>query len=186
MSIETVLAEAGDKMGKAIDVAREELASIRTGRAHPAMFAKLTAEYYGTPTPLNQIASVQIPEPRQVLISPYDKSAMGAIERALRDSDLGVNPSNDGAVIRLSLPQLTEERRRDFVKLARGRAEDSRVSVRTIRRAAKESLDRMVKDGDAGEDEIGRAEKTLEATTKKHVDSIDDLLRRKETELLEI
>jgi len=186
MSIETVLAEAGDKMDKAIDVAREELASIRTGRAHPAMFAKLTAEYYGTPTPLNQIASVQIPEPRQVLISPYDKSAMGAIERALRDSDLGVNPSNDGAVIRLSLPQLTEERRRDFVKLARGRAEDSRVSVRTIRRAAKEGLDRMVKDGDAGEDEVARAEKTLESTTKKHVDSIDDLLRRKETELLEI
>ncbi len=186
MSIETVLADAGEKMDKAIEVAREELASIRTGRAHPAMFAKLTADYYGTPTPLNQIASVHIPEPRQVLITPYDKSAMGAIERALRDSDLGVNPNNDGAVIRLSLPQLTEDRRRDFVKLARGRAEDSRVSVRAIRRTAKEGLDRMVKDGDAGEDEVNRAEKSLEVTTRKHVDSVDDLLRRKETELLEI
>lgn len=186
MSTEDALAEAGGKMDKAVEVAREELAAIRTGRAHPAMFTKLTADYYGTPTPLNQIASIQIPEPRMVLIAPYDKSAMGAIERALRDSDLGINPSNDGSMIRIALPQLTEERRRDFVKVARSKAEDARITVRNIRRTAKESLDRLVKDGDAGEDEVSRAEKTLETLTKKHVDSVDDLLKHKESELLEI
>lgn len=186
MSTEDTLAEAGDRMDKAIQIARDELAGIRTGRAHPAMFTKLTAEYYGTPTPLNQIASIQIPEPRMVLISPYDKSAMGAIERALRDSDLGINPSNDGSLIRIVLPQLTEERRREFVKIARAKAEDSRVAVRNIRRTAKEGLDRLVKDGDVGEDDVARAEKSLEALTKKHVDAVDDLLKHKETELLEI
>lgn len=185
MSTEETLFDAEDKMDKALTVARDELASIRTGRAHPAMFTKLSAEYYGTPTPIQQLATVTVPEPRTVMISPYDKSSMGSIERAIRDSDLGVNPNNDGSNIRINMPPLTEERRREFVKLARTKAEESRVTVRGIRRNAKETLDRMAKDGDAGEDDVNRAEKTLEALTKKHVDTVDDLLRNKEFELLE-
>jgi ribosome recycling factor len=133
-----------------------------------------------------QLASFQTPEARTVLITPYDKSAMGAIEKALRDSDLGANPANDGNVIRVVLPQLTEERRRDYIKIARGKAEEARVSVRNIRRKAKESIDRLVKDGEVGEDEGTRAEKELEVTTKKYVDTIDELLSRKETELLDV
>jgi len=185
MSTEETLFDAEDKMEKALVVARDELAAIRTGRAHPAMFTKLTVEYYGTPTPIQQLAGISIPEPRMVLISPYDKSAMNSIERAIRDSDLGVNPGNDGTNIRIVLPPLTEERRREFVKLARGKAEESRVTVRGIRRNAKEELDRMGKDGEVGEDEVARAEKTLESLTRRHVDVVDDLLRNKEAELLE-
>lgn len=185
MTTEEALFDAEDKMEKALGVARDELASIRTGRAHPAMFTRLSAEYYGTPTPLQQLATITVPEPRMVMIVPYDKSAMGSIERAIRDSDLGVNPSNDGVNIRVNMPPLTEERRREFVKLARTKAEESRVTVRGIRRNAKDTLDRMAKDGDAGEDDVNRAEKTLEALTKKHVDVVDELLRNKESELLE-
>jgi ribosome recycling factor len=185
MSTEETLFEAEDKMDKAIGVARDELAAIRTGRAHPAMFTKLNAEYYGTPTPLQQLATITIPEPRMVMIAPYDKSAMNSIERAIRESDLGVNPGNDGVSIRVVLPQLTEERRREFVKIARSKAEESRVTVRGIRRNAKDEFDRLVKDGEVGEDDVARAEKTLEALTKKHVDGVDDLLRNKEAELLE-
>ena len=184
-STEEALFDAEDKMDKALEVARDELASIRTGRAHPAMFTRLTAEYYGTPTPLQQLATISVPEPRMVMISPYDKSAMGSIERAIRDSDLGVNPSNDGVNIRVNMPPLTEERRREFVKLARTKAEESRVTVRGIRRNAKDALDRMGRDGEVGEDDVNRAEKTLEVLTKKHVDGVDDLLRHKESELLE-
>lgn len=185
MSTDETLFDAEDKMEKALGVARDELAAIRTGRAHPAMFTKLNAEYYGTPTPIQQLASISIPEPRMVLIAPYDKSAMNSIERAIRDSDLGVNPGNDGTNIRVVLPQLTEERRREFVKIARTKAEESRVTVRGIRRNAKEALDRMVRDGEVGEDDVARAEKTLEVLTRKHVDVVDDLLRNKEHELLE-
>ena len=185
MSIEETLFDAEEKMDKALGVARDELAAIRTGRAHPAMFTKLTAEYYGTPTPIQQLAGISIPEPRMVLITPYDKSAMNSIERAIRDSDLGVNPGNDGTNIRVALPALTEERRREFVKLARGKAEESRVTVRGIRRNAKEELDRMVKDSEVGEDDVARAEKSLETLTRRHVDIVDDLLRNKESELLE-
>jgi ribosome recycling factor len=143
-------------------------------------------EYYGSPTPLQQLASFQIPEARTVVISPYDRSSMGGIEKALRDSDLGVNPTNDGNIIRVVLPQLTQERRKDYIKLARSKAEDARVSVRNIRRRAKEELDRIVKDGEAGEDEVTRAEKELEQVTRRHVEVIDDLLRHKEHELLEV
>ena len=184
--IDETLFEAEEKMEKAVGVAKEDFAAIRTGRANPAMFSKIMVDYYGAPTPLQQLASFQTPEARTVIVSPFDRSSMNAIEKAIRDSDLGVNPSNDGVIIRLVLPQLTEERRRDYVRLARHKAEEARVSVRNIRRRAKETLDKMAKDGDAGEDEVGRAEKELEGLTKRHVESIDDLLRHKESELLEV
>jgi ribosome recycling factor len=184
--IDETLLDAEEKMEKAVEVAKEDFAAIRTGRANPAMFSRLLVDYYGSPTPMMQLASFQTPEARTVLITPYDKSAMGAIEKALRDSDLGANPADDGNVIRVVLPQLTEERRRDYIKIARGKAEEARVSVRNIRRRAKEAIDRLVKDGDVGEDEGTRAEKELESTTKKHVDTIDELLSRKETELLDV
>ena len=161
--IDETLLEADDKMDKAIEVAKEDFATIRTGRANPGMFSRLTVDYYGSPTPLQQLASFHTPEARTMLITPYDKSAMAAIEKALRDSDLGVNPTNDGNLIRVSLPELTEERRKEYIKLARHKGEDARVSIRNIRRKAKEELDRISKDGEAGEDEVARAEKELEA-----------------------
>jgi len=184
--IDQTLREADVKMDKAVEVAKEEFAAIRTGRAHPAMFAKLTADYYGSPTPIQQLASFHIPEARVVLIAPYDKTAMTAIEKAIRDSDLGVNPANDGNVLRVVLPELTEERRREYIKLARSKAEEGRVSVRNIRRAAKHALEKLEKDGEVGKDDVTGAEKRLDGLTKKHVDAIDDLLRHKESELLEV
>ena len=184
--IDDTLLEAEDKMDKAIEVAKEDFAGIRTGRASAGMFAKISVDYYGAPTPLQQLASFNNPEARTILVSPFDKSATPAIEKAIRDSDLGVNPSTDGNVIRVVLPALTEERRRDYVKLAKGKAEDARVSVRNVRRRAKEELDRIVRDGEAGEDEVARAEKELESLTKKHVDAVDALLAGKENELLEV
>jgi ribosome recycling factor len=184
--IDDTLLEAEEKMDKAIEVAKEDMATIRTGRANPAMFQKIVVEYYGSPTPLQQLASFTTPEARTILVSPFDASSLGAIERALRDSDLGVNPSNDGRIIRVVLPQLTEERRKDYVKLARHKAEEARVAVRNVRRRAKEELDRIVKDGEAGEDDVTRAEKELEALTKRHVDAIDQVLAHKESELLEV
>jgi ribosome recycling factor len=184
--IDDTLLEAEEKMDKAVEVAKEDFAVIRTGRATPALFSKILVDYYGSPTPLQQLASFATPEARTVIITPYDRSSMPSIEKSIRDSDLGVNPTNDGTIIRVVLPQLTEERRRDFIKVAKHKAEDARISVRNIRRRAKEELDRIAKDGEAGEDEVGRAEKELEQVTKRHVDTIDDLLRHKETELLEV
>ena len=184
--IEETMFEAEEKMDKAVEVLKEDFAGIRTGRANPGLFNKLLVEYYGAPTPLQQLASFQTPEARTILISPFDKSAMAAIEKTLRDSDLGVNPSNDGNVIRCVLPALTEERRKDYIKLARHKGEDAKVSIRNIRRHAKDQLDRYVKDGEVGEDEGKRAEKDLDATTKKYVDVVDDLMRHKEAELLEV
>ena len=184
--IDETLLEAEEKMDKAVEVAKEDFATIRTGRANAAMFSKVTVDYYGAPTPLQQLASFTTPEARTILITPFDVSALGNIERALRDSDLGVNPSNDGKIIRIVLPQLTEERRRDYVKLAKHKAEDARVSLRNVRRRAKDILDKMSKDGDAGEDEVARAEKELEVVTKKHVEMVDQLLAHKESELLEV
>jgi ribosome recycling factor len=184
--IDDTLLEAEEKMDKALEFAKEEFATIRTGRANAAMFSKLHIDYYGSPTPLQQLASVNVPEARTVLISPYDKSSLHAIEKAIRDSDLGVNPTDDGGVIRIVLPQLTEERRKDYVKLAKTKAEDARVAVRSVRRHAKDELDRIVRDGEAGEDEVVRAEKELDALTKKHVDLVDHLLAVKESELLEV
>ena len=184
--IADIIREAETKMAGAIEYAKEEFAAIRTGRAHPAMFAKLTAEYYGAQTPLQQLATFQVPDARVVMITPYDASSMTAIEKSIRDSDLGVNPSNDGKTIRVTLPQLTEERRKEYIKLAKSKAEDARISVRGARRTAKEALDKMVKDKEVGEDEVARAEKQLDATTKKNTDAIDDVLKHKEAELLEV
>ena len=184
--IDETLLRAEEKMDKAIEVAKEDFATIRTGRANAAMFSKVFVDYYGSPTPLQQLASFSTPEARTILIAPFDKSSTVSIEKALRDSDLGVNPTNDGNVIRVMLPSLTEERRKDFVRLARAKAEDARISVRNIRRRAKEELDRIVKDGEAGEDEVARAEKELEVLTKKRVEIIDTVLAAKENELLEV
>lgn len=184
--IDATLREADEKMGKAVEVAKDEFASIRTGRAHPAMFAKLTADYYGSPTPIQQLASFHNPEPRVVTINAYDRSALGAIEKAIRDSDLGVNPTNNGDMLRVVMPELTEERRKEYIKLARHKAEEGRVSVRNIRRNAKQHMERAQKDGEVGEDDVAGAEKRLDAMTKKHVDEVDDLLKHKEAELLEV
>lgn len=182
---ETLLA-AEEKMDKAVEVAKEDFATIRTGRANPGMFSKIMVDYYGSPTPLQQLASFATPEARTILISPFDMSSMRAVEKAIRDSDLGVNPTDDGKVIRVVLPQLTEERRRDYVKLAKHKAEEARVAVRNIRRHAKDELDRIARDGEAGEDEVARAEKELEVLTKRHVELVDQLLVHKENELLEV
>ena len=184
--IDDTLLDTEEKMQKAVAVAKEEFGVIRTGRAHPSMFNKITAEYYGTPTPLNQLASFHLPEPRMVVVQPYDKSSLGAIERAIRDSDLGVNPANDGTVIRVVLPELTEERRKEYIRVARHKAEDSRVSIRNIRRHGKDALDKLVKNGEAGEDDVRRAERELEELTRTYVDQIDELLKNKESELLEV
>ena len=180
------LADADTKMKKALEVAKEDFATIRTGRAHPSLFNKIMVDYYGSYTPLSQLASFQVPEARMAIISPFDKAAFTSIEKAIRESDLGVNPASDGAVIRVSFPQLTEERRKDFIKVARTKAEESRVSIRNIRRAAKEAMEKLEKDGDIGKDDLSRSEKELEKVTTDHVSKIDDLLKHKETELLEV
>jgi ribosome recycling factor len=184
--IDDTLLEAEEKMDKAVTVAKEDLSGIRTGRAHPTMFNKITVEYYGTQTPVNQLASFHMPEPRMIVIQPFDKSSLGAIERSIRNSDLGVNPSNDGAIIRVAFPELSEERRRDFIKVARHKAEDSRVSIRNIRRHAKDSIEKLVKTGDAGEDDGRRAQGELDELTQGYVSQVDELLKHKEAELLEV
>jgi ribosome recycling factor len=184
--IDETLLEAEEKMEKAVAVAKEEFAGIRTGRVNPSMFNKITAEYYGTQTPVNQLASFHMPEPRMIIVQPFDKSSLVAIEKAIRSSDLGVNPSNDGVIIRVIFPDLSEERRREFIKVARHKAEDSRVSIRNIRRHAKDSLDKLVKGGEAGEDDGRRAERELDDLTHVYVTQVDELLRHKEAELLEV
>lgn len=184
--IDEIMLEAEEKMEKAIEVAQDEFGAIRTGRANTAMFAGIEVEYYGAPTPLQQLASFTIPEARTVIVTPYDRSSMNDIIKAIRESDLGVNPTDDGNIIRVQLPALTEERRKDYVKIARTKAEDARISIRSIRRKAKDGLDKLKKDGDAGEDEIARHEKDLEALTKKYVDQVDELLSSKEEELLTV
>ena len=184
--ISETLKDAEQKMDKCVEVTREDFAAIRTGRAHPQMFQKLTAEYYGTPTPLQQLASFTVPEARVIIVAPYDQGAMGAIEKAIRESDLGVNPSNDGKLIRCVFPELTEERRKEYIKVARHKAEEGRVAIRNLRRHAKQQLEKLEKDHEAGQDDITGAEKRLDGFTKKHTDAIDDLLRHKEAELLEV
>ncbi len=184
--IEETLFEAEEKMESAVEHAKEEFAAIRTGRATPAMFSKIVVDYYGAPTPVTQMASVGVPEPRMVIVKPYDASQLGAIERAIRDSDLGVNPNNEGTQLRIHLPQMTEERRRDMIKVARSKAEEGRVAIRNVRRKAKEQLDKLVKDGGAGEDDGRRAEKELDDVTHRYVAIIDELVKHKEAELLEV
>ncbi|MCX6462042.1 MAG: ribosome recycling factor [Pseudonocardiales bacterium] len=184
--IDETLFDAEEKMEKAVSVAKDDLASVRTGRATPNMFSRVVVEYYGAMTPLNQLSSITVPEARMAVIKPYDQSQLKALEKAIRDSDLGLNPSNDGQIIRVVIPQLSEERRREMVKVARGKGEDARVTIRSIRRKAMEELGRIVKDGEAGEDEVSRAEKELQGTVDKYVHQVDELVKNKEAELLEV
>ena len=183
--IADVLSDATARMHKAVEVAKDDFATVRTGRANPQLFQKIMVSYYGTPTPLAQLASLANPEARTLVVTPYDKSALKDIEQAIRDTpNLGANPSNDGNIVRVTLPELTEERRKEYVKIVRSKAEDARVSVRNIRRKAKDDLDALK--GEVGDDEVSRAEKELEHLTKSNVDAIDDALKRKEAELLEV
>ena len=185
--IDEILLTATDKMDKAVEATKEDFSTVRTGRANPQLFQKLMVDYYGTPTPLAQLGGIQNPEARTIVVTPYDKSALGAIEKAIRDMpNLGANPTNDGSLVRVTLPDLTEERRKEYVKLVRTKAEDHRVSIRNIRRKANDELDVLKKDALAGEDEISRAAKELDAMTKSHVDAIDEALKKKEAELLEV
>ena len=184
--ISETLNEADAKMKKAVEVTREDFAAIRTGRANPSMFHKLTAEYYGTQTPLQQLATFTAPEARVIIIAPFDMTALPAIERSIRDSDLGVNPTDDGKTIRVVLPELTEERRKEYIKMAKTKAEDGKIAIRNIRRHAKQALDKLEKDGEVGKDDVTGAEKRLDSVTKKHTDEIDELLKHKEAELLEV
>ena len=185
-SRDDVMRDAEDKMQKAVSVNLEELSSIRSGRATPALLNKITIDYYGTQTPLNQVANVSVPEPRLMVISPYDKNSISAIEKAIQASDLGITPNNDGNVIRLAFPQLTEDRRKEMIKLAHVRAEDGRVAIRGVRRHAKQELERMKKDGTLSEDEERAAENQLQKLTDKYVQEVDQNLSRKEAELSEV
>ena len=184
--IDETLFDAEEKMEKAVGVARDDLAAIRTGRANPGMFTRINVDYYGAMTPITQLSGINVPEARLVVIKPYEQSQLAVIEKAIRDSDLGVNPTNDGNVIRVAIPQLTEERRRDLVKQAKSKGEDARVSVRNIRRKAMEELHRIKKDGEAGEDDVKHAEKDLDKSTQQYVGQIDELVKHKEGELLEV
>ena len=184
--IDEILMDAEERMDKAIAAAREDFATVRTGRANASMFNKVVVDYYGAYTPVAQLASIAIPEARMIIITPYDKSAFNEIEKALRDSDLGINPTSDGNVIPVSLPQLSEERRKEFIKVAKNKAEDARISIRNVRRSAKDQLDKLQKDGHVGEDDVRRGEKHLDEVTHKHVEHIDEILKHKEAELLEV
>ena len=182
--ISDVLAEAKDKMNRAVEVAKDDFATVRTGRINPALFQKIPVDYYGTPTPLAQLASLQSPEARTLIVTPYDKTALKEIEKAIvAFPNLGANPTNDGTIVRVTIPELTEERRKEYVKLVRAKGEDAKIALRNVRRRAKDDLDATK---EVGEDEIARAEKELDAITKTHVDAIDEALKRKEAELLEV
>jgi ribosome recycling factor len=183
--ISDVLTEATEKMAKAVEVAKDDFSTVRTGRINAALFQKIPVEYYGTPTPLAQLASLQTPEARTLIVTPYDKTALKEIERAIATfPNLGASPTNDGDIVRVTIPELTKDRRKEFVKLVRTKGEDHKVVVRNIRRKAKDDLDALK--GEISDDEISRADKDLEALTKKHVDQIDESLKKKEAELLEV
>ena len=182
--IDDILLESEDRMIHSVEHAREDLTTIRTGRANPAMFNGVMAEYYGTMTPITQMATISVPEPRMMIIKPYEMSVMADIENAIRNSDLGVNPTNDGQVLRVTIPQLTEERRRDLVKVAKSKGEDAKIAIRNIRRKGMDQLKRIQKDGAAGEDEVQAAE--LDKVTAKYVAQVDEVVALKEKELLEV
>ena len=184
--INDTLNEADQKMAKSVEATREEFAAIRAGRAHPSMFSKIMVDYYGTPTPLQQLASFTAPEARIIIVQPYDVGAIAGVEKAIRDSDLGVNPSSDGKQLRCVFPELTEERRKEFIKLAKEKAEGGKIAVRQVRQKAKQNLEKLEKDGEAGKDDVTGAEKRLDGLTKKHTDAIDEMLKSKESELLEV
>jgi ribosome recycling factor len=181
-----ILLEAIDKMDKAVEHAQSQFTTVRTGRATPALVEKLMVNYYGADVPLQQLAGFQVPEARMLVVKPHDRGALGAIEKAIRDSDLGMSPSNDGTVIRLNFPALTEERRREYVKLVKNMAEDGRVAVRNVRRDARKHLETAEKAGDISADELERAEKELEKITHDHIEHIDKAVAKKEHELLEV
>jgi ribosome recycling factor len=183
--IADVLAEADSRMTKAVEVARDDFSTVRTGRANPALFQRILVDYYGSPTPLGQLASLQVPEARMMIITPYDKTSLKDIERAIATTpNIGGSPTNDGQIIRIVMPELTQDRRKEFVKIVRGKSEDAKVSIRNIRRRAKDDLDALK--SEVGDDDVARAEKELEALTKRHIDAVDDALKRKEAELLEV
>lgn len=183
--IADVLTDVTSRMERALEAAKEDFATVRTGRANPQLFQKILVDYYGSATPLQQLASLANPEARTLIITPYDKSALKAIEQAIRDTpNLGVNPTNDGNIIRVSMPELTEERRKEYVKIVRGKSEDAKVHVRGLRRKAKDELDALK--SDVGEDEVARGEKELDGLTRGFSDQIDEALKRKEAELLEV
>ncbi|MEM9038492.1 MAG: ribosome recycling factor [Actinomycetota bacterium] len=184
--IEETLLEAMEKMDKAVEHTRSQFATVRTGRATPSLVERINVEYYGAPVPLQQLASISVPEARQLLIKPHDRGTLEAIEKAIRESDLGANPNNDGISIRLSLPQLTEERRREYVKVAKNMAEDGRIALRNTRREARKTLESWEKDGEISADDLERAEKELDKVTSDHVDDVDQALANKEQELLEV
>ncbi len=184
--MQEVIKDAEDRMKKSIEAVTDDLGSIRTGRASAALFDKIKVDYYGAPTPLNQLATISVPEARLVVIQPWDKSAMGEIEKAIQKSELSLNPNNDGKVIRINIPPLTEERRKDYVKLAKEKAEQGRVSVRNIRRDSLDTLKSLEKDGDISEDEFKRYEDEIQKLADKYVGQINDLLESKEKEILEI
>ena len=186
MSVDSALRDAAEKMGKAVAHLKEDLSSVRTGRATPALLNRVTVDYYGSPAPLQQLASMSVPEPRTLMVQPYDKTAIGSIEKAILTSDLGLTPSNDGNVIRLSFPPLTEERRRDLVRQVHARAEDGRVAVRNVRRHHKDEVEKLEKEHEISEDDLKRAEKELQKLTDQHVAEIDDIQRHKEQELMEV
>lgn len=184
--INDVLGESEEKMKKTVEVLRKEMASVRAGRANPAMLEKITVDYYGTPTPVNQLANVSVPESRMLIIQPWDKTAMKDIEKAILKSDLGLNPSNDGVVIRLNIPQLTAERRTEIVKTVKKKAEEARVAVRNIRRELIDEIKRLEKDKLASEDESKKAQEKAQKLTDKYIKDIDEVLERKEIEVMEV
>jgi len=181
-----VMDDCADKMHKAVTHLQSEFAAVRTGRASSALVEKLKVDYYGSELPLQQLAGFGVPEPRVLVITPYDKGALKSIEKAIQQSDLGVNPSNDGTIIRLNFPELTEERRKEFVKMVKHRAEEGRVAIRNVRRQARHELEALQKDGEIGEDDLDRAEKELEKRTHEVIAEIDEMFKHKEAELLEI
>jgi ribosome recycling factor len=186
MSVESALADATEKMNKAIAVLKDELAGVRTGRATPALLSRIVVDYYGTQVPIQQLASFSVPEPRTLMIQPYDKNAISSMEKAIMSSDVGITPSNDGNVIRLNFPPLTEERRKELIKVVHHRGEEGRVAVRNIRRHSKEELERLERDGGISEDDLARAEKELQKLTDRHVAEVDEVVAHKEKELKEI
>ncbi|WP_342351051.1 ribosome recycling factor [Corynebacterium diphtheriae] len=184
--IDEILFEAEEHMNTSVERTRDELVNIRTGRANPAMFNGVIADYYGVSTPITQMATISVPEARMLLIKPYEMSMMNEIENAIRNSDLGVNPTNDGQVLRVTIPQLTEERRRDMAKLAKSKGEDGKIAIRNVRRKGMDQLKKIQKDGDAGEDEVQAAEKELDKVTAKYVAQVDEVVAKKEAELMEV
>jgi ribosome recycling factor len=186
MTVESSLKDADHKMQQALSHLREDLSSIRTGRASPAVLSRVTVEYYGTPVPLNQLASINVPEPRLLVIQPFDKNSIAQVEKAIQQSDLGITPSNDGQVIRLAFPPLTEERRKELVKQVHHRAEEGRVAVRNVRRHTKDDIEKLERDHLISEDDLARGEKELQKLTDRHVAEIDEIQRHKESELMEV